>query len=196
MVKPDVVHNIPTTPESIMTISVEWETYHQVLSETTLFVRRGRVTQVIGLTIEAQGLQAQIGELCYISSSKGQVEIPAEVMGFRDNSTLLMPLGEMSGIGPGSVVRASGSLFTVPVGDALLGRVLDGLGRPIDGKGPIYCQAALPCGRVCSTAPGPPSNPATAGNRHAGHRRVSHCWQRAAHRYFCGSGVGKSTVMG
>ena len=120
-----------------MTTAVDWDVYHQKLADTTTFVRYGRVSQVIGLTIEVQGLQAQIGDLCYIIPEVGQAEIPAEVMGFRDHRTLLMPLGEMQGIGPGSAVRATGTAFMVPVGNLLLGRVLNGLGQPIDDKGPL-----------------------------------------------------------
>ncbi len=179
-----------------MTITVNWDAYHKTLVRTNTFVRRGRVMQVIGLTIEAQGLQAQIGELCYITSKKGQVKIPAEVMGFRDNRTLLMPLGEMRGIGPGSAVQASGSLFTVPVGEALLGRVLNGLGNPIDGKGPILCNSAYP---AAGSAPHPLSRMKISEPLETGVRAIDGFLtigkgQRIG--IFAGSGVGKSTAMG
>ena len=68
-----------------------------------------------------------------IAAGRRRPDVPAEVVGFRDGRTLLMPLGEMSGIGPGRTVTATGDAFRVHVGDELLGRVLDGLGRPIDG---------------------------------------------------------------
>ncbi|MCG3210065.1 MAG: putative ATP synthase YscN [Anaerolineae bacterium] len=179
-----------------MTIVVNWPTYHKALANTSTFVRRGQVMQVIGLTIEAQGLQAQIGELCFISAKDGGKEIPAEVMGFRDNRTLLMPLGEMRGIGPGSSVRTSGSLFTVPVGNALLGRVLDGLGNPIDGKGPIHCDAAYP---AAGDAPPPLgrmmiSQPLETGVRAIDAFLTIGKGQRMG--IFAGSGVGKSTTLG
>ena len=179
-----------------MTITFDWETYHQTLQNTFTLVRRGRVTQVIGLTLEAQGLQAQIGELCFISSEDGQTEIPAEVMGFRDERTLLMPLGEMRGISPGSSVRVTGSLFTVPVGEALLGRVLDGLGRPIDGKGPLICQSAYP---AAGSAPPPLgriqiSQPLETGVRAIDGFLTTGKGQRIG--IFAGSGVGKSTTLG
>lgn len=181
-----------------MDIELDWEAYHRTLANTVTFVRRGRVTQVVGLTIEAQGLNAQIGELCHIVPEEGQVEIAAEVMGFRGDRTLLMPLGEMRGIGPGSAVRASGSLFNVPVGAALLGRVLDGLGEPIDGKGslraacpmtyPTTGSAPPPLGRI------PISQPLETGMRAIDGFLTVGKGQRIG--IFAGSGVGKSTTMG
>src|SRR5437870_3325656 len=93
----------------------------------------GRVVQVIGLTIEAEGLRSRIGELCYIRGSRFQVPIAAEVVGFRNDRILLMALGEMVGIQPGSEVAATGHVFNISVGPELLGRVIDGLGRPLDG---------------------------------------------------------------
>jgi flagellum-specific ATP synthase len=179
-----------------MTITVDWETYHKTIANSTIFVRRGRVTQVLGLTIEAQGLQAQIGELCYITPEEGRREIPAEVMGFRDDRILLMPLDEMRGISPGSPVRAGGSLFTVPVGVALLGRVLDGLGHPIDNKGAISCHSAYP---AAGSAPPPLgriqiSQPLETGIRAVDGFLTVGKGQRIG--IFAGSGVGKSTTMG
>ena len=175
---------------------INWDVYHQALANTVALVRRGRVTQVIGLTIEAQGLKAQIGELCYIASQEGQAEIPAEVMGFRDERTLLMPLGEMHGIGPGSAVRATGSFFTVPVGNALLGRVLDGLGRPIDGKGPILCPTCYPATRSAPPPLGriPITQPLETGIRAIDGFLTVGKGQRIG--IFAGSGVGKSTTLG
>lgn len=176
--------------------SVNWEAYHKILAKTITLVKRGRVTQVIGLTIEAQGLNAQVGELCYITSAEGETNIPAEVMGFRHERTLLMPLGEMQGIGPGSVVRATGSLLSVPVGEALLGRVLDGLGRPIDGKGPILSAAAYPVNGSVPSPLGriPISHPLETGVRAIDAFITVGKGQRIG--IFAGSGVGKSTTMG
>lgn len=97
----------------------------------------GRVDRVIGLIIESIGPLVTVGEKCYIKSPGVAESQVAEVVGFRNNRVLLMPLGELYGIGPGSVVIASGETFTVPVGPELRGRVLDGFGNPIDGKGPV-----------------------------------------------------------
>lgn len=179
-----------------MVTLVNWELYYQKLARVNSIVKRGRVTQVIGLTIEAQGLNAQVSELCHITSAEGQASIPAEVMGFRDERTLLMPLGEMHGIGPGSTVRATGSLLKVPVGEGLLGRVLDGLGNPIDGKGPISSSSAYP---VAGSVPHPLgripiSQPLETGVRAIDSFLTVGKGQRIG--IFAGSGVGKSTTMG
>ena len=175
---------------------IDWDTYHQVVQDTNMLVRYGRVTQVIGLTVEAQGLLAQIGELCYIKSEDGKIKIAAEIMGFRDNRTLLMPLGEMQGVGPGSIIEATGSSFSVPAGEALLGRVINGLGQPIDGKGPILCPVTYP---ASGTAPPPLGRKRISEPLETGIRAIDGFitvgkGQRIG--IFAGSGVGKSTLMG
>ena len=102
------------------------------VARADLHRRHGRVSDLIGLIVEATGLEAEVGEVCEIATGRGRAPVPAEVVGFRKRRTLLMPLGELHGIGPGNVVTATGEPVRVPVGDELLGRVLDGLGRPID----------------------------------------------------------------
>jgi flagellum-specific ATP synthase len=106
----------------------------------------GRVTQVVGLVIEASGPAVSIGECCRIS---GKPPVYAEVVGFRNNRILMMPLGNMEGIAPGSRVMATNEPFTVRVGDGLLGRVLNAMGEPIDNKNapwpvclPTLCRAS------------------------------------------------------
>ena len=106
----------------------------------------GRVSDLIGLIVEATGLEAEVGEVCEVrigrdAANGGWRTLPAEVVGFRSGRTLLMPLGEMQGIGPGDVVTATGRRVSVATGNALLGRVLDGLGNPIDG-GPSLDEVA------------------------------------------------------
>ena len=112
---------------------------------------KGKITKIIGLVIEADGPSINLGELCYIYPRIDAPLLPAEVVGFRENRVLLMPLGEMQGIGPGSEVVSSRNLLRVKVGPSLLGRILDGLGNPIDGKGP------WPGGEICYRRQG--SNP-------------------------------------
>ena len=94
----------------------------------------GIVTQVIGLVVESTGPSAQIGEICNIHYSRSKPPMRAEVVGFKSNRVLLMPLGDMVGIRAGAEVVATGHTHQVTVSDALLGRVLDGLGDPMDGK--------------------------------------------------------------
>ena len=97
----------------------------------------GRVVQLIGLVIESEGPMAAMGEVCRIQSSRHEDHMLAEVVGFRNHHLLLMPLGEIHGVHLGSEVIATGAPLRVAVGAALKGRVIDGLGNPIDGNGPI-----------------------------------------------------------
>ena len=109
----------------------------RAIDESDLARRHGYVSNLIGLIIEVTGLQAEIGEVCLVEGGRGEdgrPAVPAEVVGFREGRTLLMPLGELHGIGPGTRVLASGAPFRIAVGDELLGRIVDGLGRPDDGR--------------------------------------------------------------
>lgn len=158
--------------------------------------RIGHVVQVTGLVIESDGPNLALGEVCQISSSAGEDCIYAEVVGFRSHRLLLMPLGEIRNIRVGSEVIASGYAQGVPVGDALKGRILDGLARPIDDKG------ALPVMETRSLIASPP-NPLlrqrikqvfATGIRSLDVFTPVGCGQRMG--IFSGSGVGKSTLLG
>ncbi|WP_058485154.1 flagellar protein export ATPase FliI [Defluviitalea phaphyphila] len=105
--------------------------YRKVLDKNYIKYQ-GRVSQVVGLTIESIGPISNVGDICFIKSQNQKNSIMAEVVGFRNNKILLMPLGEMLGIGQGSIVETSKDTLNVAVGHQLLGRVLDGLGHPID----------------------------------------------------------------
>ena len=100
----------------------------------------GRVVQLIGLVIESEGPIAAMGEVCKIKSARNDEETLAEVVGFRNHHLLLMPLGEIHGIHPGAEVVATGLPMRVAVGSMLKGRVIDGLGRCLDGLGPIVAE--------------------------------------------------------
>ncbi len=93
----------------------------------------GKVTQVIGLTVESEGPDVSVGDVCLIYPLKSAKPLKAEVVGFRNNKVILMPLGELHSIGPGCDVAGTGKPLTVQVGHELLGKVLDGLGQPLDG---------------------------------------------------------------
>ena len=95
--------------------------------------KTGRVSNVIGLLIESYGPKVSIGELCYIEDTRGR-KIISEVVGFRDNRVLLMPFDDMEGIAPGAQVISMGSSMSLDISEHYLGRVIDGLGRPLDGK--------------------------------------------------------------
>ncbi len=154
----------------------------------------GKVVQVVGLTVEVVGVDSQIGEVCEIQTNVGMLF--AEVVGFRNERTLLMPLGDMTGIQPGSPVHPTRSVFRTPVGKSLLGRVLDGLGRPLDNKGPlgtvetkpIYAHAPHPLTRQ------PITSPLVTGIRAIDGLTTIGKGQRIG--IFSGSGVGKSTLLG
>jgi len=156
----------------------------------------GKVTQVIGLTIESSGPEVKIGDLCRLAPGHLQSTTYAEVVGFRGNKVLLMPLGEVGAIGPGCDVIATGQPLTVKVGPGLLGKVLDGLGNPLDGS-------PLPDGLSEVPADNLPPNPLMRPRIHepmgVGVRTIDGLLtigkgQRVG--IFAGSGVGKSTLLG
>ena len=109
----------------------------QLAANESLIAVKGRVSQVIGMVIESKGPGIPVGSICEVDVYKGASSVPAEVVGFREGSVLLMPLGEMRGVEPGSTIRLVGGQAKVLVSEALLGRVIDGLGNPMDDKGPI-----------------------------------------------------------
>ena len=110
----------------------------QSFVDTISFVKkRGRVNRVTGLILEGDGPPVSLGSLCTIMSNQSDKAVDAEVVGFRDNKILLMRLGEMTGIEPGSIIESKDESPLFNVSDGLLGRVVDGNGRPLDGKGPI-----------------------------------------------------------
>jgi len=176
--------------------SLDLTKYKTVLRDLKPILCQGRVEQVIGLTVEVAGLNAQMGELCHVLPNSGRPPIAAEVVGFRQDRTLLMPLADMQGVQPGTPVVSTGTEFTVPVGDALLGRIIDGLGKPIDGKGPLITSHTKP---VVNAAPHPLRRtpirePLVTGVRAIDALLTTGKGQRMG--IFAGSGVGKSTLLG
>lgn len=154
----------------------------------------GRVTQIIGLLIESAGPSVHLGELCYVYNQQGD-RVPCEVVGFRDTRVLLMSLGDMTHISPGSEVCPTGKVQMVGVGDGLCGRVVDALGNPLDDKGPIRVEKYYPV--MCA----PP--PALKRRRietvlETGIRAIdATCTLGKGQRVgiFSGPGVGKSTLL-
>ncbi len=166
------------------------------LAGADLARRRGRVSNLIGLVVEATGLEAEVGEICEIFRGRAAAPIPAEVVGFRNGRTLLMPLGTLQGIGPGRTVTPTGHLLRVPVGDALLGRVVDGLGRPIDGGPPLTGLCLRP---VTAPSPDPLTRSRIDTRLSLGVRAVDTlvpCGRGQRLGIFSGSGVGKSSLLG
>lgn len=175
---------------------VNFDKYHKLLRENDFVEYKGKVTKVVGLTIESEGPEVSIGELCRIRTVRNNDEIISEVVGFRDSRVLLMPLGDMSGIGPGATVIATGDSLNVAVGKNLVGRVLDGLGNPIDDKGPLDIEKYYP---VNQKPPHPLtrkriSRPLSLGIKAVDGLLTVGKGQRMG--IFAGSGVGKSTLVG
>ncbi len=155
----------------------------------------GRVSEVTGLIIEATAKNGTIGDICDIQMKPGH-SIKAEIVGFKGEKIVLMPLGETVGVSPGSKVKLSPQPLSVPVGESLLGRVIDGLGRPIDGKGPIRTAEIQ---SVYNTPPNPLvrkriESPLTTGVRSIDGLATLGKGQRVG--IFAGSGVGKSVLLG
>jgi len=123
--------------------TVPFKEYKEVLKKTDSITRSGIVIESRGLLVETKGPQASIGEICRIECGHNK-KVMAEVVGFRDTRLLLMPLGDLEGIAPGRKVSSTGSPFMVNVGMNMIGRVLDGFGNPIDGKGPLDLTDSLP----------------------------------------------------
>ncbi len=179
-------------PETIQT--VDWDRYRNVIKNTPTLRTKGKVSQVIGLTVEIRGVRAALGELCQVFNN-GSVLPPLEVVGFRDDTVLAMPLGDLRGIYPGCLVAPTGKSFSVAVGEGLLGCVLDGLGRPLRGEAPPAAELR--------PVDGVPLNPLQR-------RRIEKvlptgikaidalltCGEGQRVGIFSGSGVGKSTLLG
>ena len=164
--------------------------------DADLHLRHGRVVDLIGLIIEATGLEAEVGEVCHIQTGRGRPAVPAEVVGFRAGRTLLMPLGEAAGLGPGATVTASGQPFRVPVADSMLGRAIDGLGNPIDGLGPVASGRTRP---ALASPPDPLTRPRITERVSLGVRSLDAlvpCGRGQRLGIFAGSGVGKSSLLG
>jgi len=168
--------------------------YRALVEATSTMRIEGRVREVTGLLAEVEGIPGRLGEMCRIEPD-GAPSIDAEVVGFRAGRALVMPLGDLRGVQAGARVVAQGGLLTVPVGREVLGRVLDGLGRPIDGRGPVRAAHRQP------RAGGSPhvlqrrtiSEPLSTGVRAIDGLLTCGLGQRIG--IFAGSGVGKSTVL-
>ena len=156
----------------------------------------GKVSRITGLTVESVGPIAQIGELCDIYSLDGKTQIRAEVIGFRENKVVLMPYSELSGVGAGSKVVATKRGLEIKISENLKGRVLDGLGQPIDGLGDIGDGEYFP---VENDPPNPMERPRIKNIMPLGIKAIDSMLtigegQRVG--IFAGSGVGKSTLLG
>src|SRR3990172_7869644 len=175
---------------------VDFQKFHHALKKIKSIQVNGKVIQVVGTVIEGLGPASSVGALCDIYPQGSQSRVVAEVVGFRDHRILLMPLGDVRGIRPGSRIVARHQKATIRVGDPLLGRVIDGLGNPIDDgeivrtreEYPIYAPPINPLQRRRI------EEPLDLGIRAINGLLTCGKGQRVG--ILAGSGVGKSTVLG
>lgn len=173
-------------------------TYLERIERTSPVQVRGKVKEVVGLIVRAVLPEAWIGEMCLICNPRSSQPVKAEVVGFREGDVLLMPLGELVNVGPHSEVVSSGNCLTVKVGEGLLGRVLNGLGEPMDGEfqGPLKCNEEFP---VLGYPPDPlkrqrVTKPISLGVRAIDALLTAGEGQRIG--LFAAAGGGKSTLLG
>ncbi|HSQ85268.1 MAG TPA: FliI/YscN family ATPase [Desulfobacterales bacterium] len=175
--------------------TIKWSKYQEALRYCQPVKMEGKIVKVAGIVAQANGPGMSVGSLCSIRNGSGQ-NMQAEVIGFNDKRVIVMPFGEMRGIEPGSRIVDINKRPTIKVGDAYLGRVVDGLGQPIDGKGAIQAQADYPIyGNVINPLKRKIINQVID---------VGVCSINAMHTLgkgqriaiMAGSGVGKSVLMG
>ena len=178
-----------------MEATIDLKKYNSFIEKTDFVKKTGRVNRVIGLVLEGNGPAVSVGSVCTIYPNN-RPPVQAQVIGFRDKNTLLMPLGEMIGIEPGSVIESMDEYPTYKVGNALIGRIIDGNGLPIDGKGPISAMTEYPL-------MGSPINPLERKRLNEpldiGIRSINGLLSFAKGQrlgILAGTGVGKSVLMG
>jgi flagellum-specific ATP synthase len=167
----------------------------RALSHERELVAEGRLRRVVGLTLEAVGCEAPLGGRCLVTGSDG-TQLETEVVGFAGDRLYLMPAGELHGLPPNARVKPLETVSDVPVGEALLGRVIDATGTPLDGLGPLYCDARtkLAGKAINPMLRAPIDEPLDVGVRAINALLTVGRGQRMG--LFAGSGVGKSTLLG
>jgi len=173
--------------------------YAEKIAELDCMAYEGEIKRVTGSIIESRGPAVGVGQLCHIRTRNGGGlvrQVRAEVIGFRDNTTVLMPLEKLNGVQPGDTVVSAPAGLEVALGTGLLGRVLDGLGQPIDGRGAVFCPDSAPIDRP---APHPLARAEITEVLCTGIRAIDVALtlgkgQRVG--IFAGSGVGKSVLLG
>lgn len=177
------------------TCLIDFEPFQETVRTLRLTEPKGTLIRVSGLTVESNGPSVGLGKLCQIRLQSGQT-IEAEVIGFRNGHVVLLPLESLDGISPGDVVTALDTPRTIPVSEWMKGRVLDGLGRPIDGKGPIPAGTLR---AVQNSSPAPLQREMITEPLSLGIRAIDGlltCGKGQRIGVFAGSGLGKSVLLG
>lgn len=175
-------------------ISINFDVLNRKIEQTNFTYSEGIVKKVIGLTVEVEGIKAFVGEVCTIYNEKNDT-ITCEVVGFKENNVILMPLGELIGIAPGCRVVPEGKPMSVRCSDDLFGKILDGLGNPLNGE-------ELSGGMLCPLDTEPPDPMKRRRIKDiipTGVRAIDGfitCGEGQRIGIFAGSGVGKSTTLG
>ncbi len=179
-----------------MNTSIDLSRYEHILKRVNPIRVNGKVSEIVGLMVEGNGPAASIGDVCGIVPVNGELPLEAEVVGFKSGRVLLMPLESIQGLGPGCKILSMGRKASIGVGTELLGRVIDGMGNPIDNKGPIRFEDEYPIYAD-------PINPLDRGRitepMDMGIRAINGlftCGKGQRMGIFAGSGVGKSVLMG
>ena len=176
-------------------LNIPFKTYEDIIKKKDHYLKMGKVTQVIGLIIQVEGLEVFIGEVCEIKINSIDKVVLSEVVGFNGNSVLLMPLDDIQGIGPGCLVKPTGKALKIKISNDLLGCTLDGLGRPlvdIDLLNGVYTD-------VDKSPPSPFERRKIENIMATGVKAIDGlitCGEGQRIGIFSGSGVGKSTLLG
>ena len=176
-------------------LNIPFKTYEDIIKKKDHYLKMGKVTQVIGLIIQVEGLEVFIGEVCEIKINAIDKVVLSEVVGFNGNSVLLMPLDDIQGIGPGCLVKPTGKALKIKISNDLLGCTLDGLGRPlvdIDLLNGVYTD-------VDKSPPSPFERRKIENIMATGVKAIDGlitCGEGQRIGIFSGSGVGKSTLLG
>ena len=177
-------------------MAFEIDRYRAAMREVPGRQEFGKVVEAVGLSIQSQGPQVGLGELCYVEQPGGADALPAEVVGFREGRVILMPLGRSREIQPGAIVRPAHEPFTIPVSQALVGRAIDAFGAPIDGQPEIVPERRIPTER---SAPRALARPLIRDVLPTGVRAIDALTTLGAGQrigIFSGPGVGKSVLLG
>lgn len=176
--------------------TIDLKKYRSFVDNIVLVKKKGRVSRVTGLVVEGDGPALSLGSICTIRSNQNRKTVDAEVVGFRDNKILLMALGDMTGIEPGSWIESKEESPFFNVSQGLLGRVLDGSGNPMDGKGPIPLGTDYP---LFNTASNPLGKDRVTRPLDLGVGAINGlltCGRGQRLGIMAGTGVGKSVLLG
>jgi flagellum-specific ATP synthase len=175
---------------------MDFEKYHRIIKGTNPFSVYGKVSEIIGLLVKGYNPETFIGEMCRIYPNGNNRTIGAEVVGFREEKVLLMPFGNLDSVGPGCRILSTGKKSNVKVGHNLLGRVIDGMGNPLDDRGPIEseCEYPIYADPINPLKRGRIKEPMDLGIRAM--NGLFSCGRGQRMGIFAGSGVGKSFLLG